>query len=93
MSRGVESLDSQQRRGVAEHGVAPLTEPDNKEECGEQLATEWVLGRSSIWWLGKDLQSAWLHIWIGVGWEIFENIIESYGWWRCVGYEMSHDGD
>ena len=49
MSRGVESLDSQQRRGVAEHGVAPLTEPDNKGESGEQLATEWVLGRSSIW--------------------------------------------
>ena len=49
MSRGVQSLDYQQRRGVAEHGVAPLTEPDNKEESGGQLATEWVLGRSSGW--------------------------------------------
>ena len=49
MSRGVESLDSQQRRGVAEHGVAPLTEPDNKEESGGQLATVGVLGRSSGW--------------------------------------------
>ena len=37
MSRGVQSLDSQQRIGVAEHGVAPLTEPDNRRSVGDNL--------------------------------------------------------
>ena len=51
MSRGVGSLDSQQRRGVAEHGVAPLTEPDNKK--GEQLETDRFLGEKVKWMDGE----------------------------------------
>ena len=54
MSRGVQSLDSQQRRGVAEHGVAPLTEPDNKKgESGEQLETDRFLGEKVKWMDGE----------------------------------------